>query len=78
MFDGCINLEYINLKNFNEIRLRNDKNEYKDIFNKVPENVVICINESLTKNKIFSQIKKKLCYNIDCSDTWKLNQKKNY
>ena len=76
MFDGCINLKYINLKNFNEIRINTDPNEYKDIFNNVPEDVVICINENNTQNKIYPQIKSKKCFNNDCSEDWKSKQRK--
>ena len=74
MFYGCKKLEYINLKNFNEIKLNNDS--YSDMFYNVPDNVVICINEYDTLNKIFPQIKNKTCYVIDCSDNWKLKRKK--
>ena len=70
MFDGCVNLKYINLKNFNEVRISNNYNEYKNIFAQVPENVVICINENSTQNKILPQLINKTCYNINCSDEW--------
>ena len=73
MFEDCINLEYINLKNFNEINLTS----YNNMFNNVPDNVVICINEDKTNNTIFPQIKNKACYNIDCTNDWKSRQKKN-
>ena len=75
MFDGCINLEYINLKNFTEISLNDNVNNYSNIFRNIPENVVICIDENNTKNKIFPQIKKKSCYLIDCSENWKSKKK---
>ena len=70
MFKGCESLEYINLKNF----IEKDSVSTKDIFNGVPENVVICLNEN--SDKILSQIKNKTCYTIDCSDNWKMKQKK--
>ena len=44
------------------------------MFDNVPENIVICINESNTK--ILSKIKNISCYTIDCSDNWKSQQKK--
>ena len=72
MFDGCVNLKYINMKNFNDINL----SEYNNIFNKVPENVVLCVNISNVRNKIFNQIKNLKCHNIECSDDWFLYQKK--
>ena len=76
LFESCINLQYINMKNFNEINIKNDPDNYLLMFEKIPDNVVICINEGKTFNKILPQIKNKLCYTIDCSDNWKLNQKK--
>ena len=72
MFDGCVNLKYINMKNFNDINL----SEYNNIFNKVPENVVLCVNISNVRNKIFNQIKNLKCHNIECSDDWFLYQKR--
>ena len=72
MFYGCTHLEYINLQNFDENNLKQSNN----MFYNVPNNVVICINESNTKNKIFPQIKNKTCYYIDCSNNWKTKQKK--
>ena len=68
---SCTNLEYINLENFEETNLRN----FDNIFNDVPENLVICINENKTNERIFPQIKNKSCFTIDCSNNWKLNQK---
>ena len=49
---------------------------YNDIFFGIPENVVICIDEIINKDKIVPQIKEKSCYVISCSDDWKSNQKK--
>ena len=72
MFYSCINLEYININNFNERKLLANI----DMFLNIPENVVICINENITKEKIFPQIESKHCYTIDCSNTWKEKQKK--
>ena len=44
-------------------------------FKNVPDNVVICINENITKEKIFPQITKKTCAIIDCTNDWKLRKK---
>ena len=66
MFNGCKNLEYINLHYFGE----NKSAECAGVFNNVPDNVVICINENKI-NKILSQIKTKTCHNIDCTNNWK-------
>ena len=54
MFDGCTKLEYINLKNFNDSRLNIN---LKNIFNQVPDNIVICINKNNTK--ILEQLEQK-------------------
>ena len=69
-FDSCASLEYINLNNFNEEQLIS----YTNIFIGIPENVVVCINENITKEKIILQIESKNCSVIDCSDNWKLKQ----
>ena len=71
MFNGCTNLKYINMKNFNESNLADEQDKYFNIFYNVPEDVVVCINETNNKNKIFPQIAQKKCYIVDCSDEWK-------
>jgi len=76
MFYGCKNLEYINMKNFNELKLFISSTDNKNIFKEIPDNIVICINEDITKNKIFPQIKDKTCYRKDCSNDWKSVQQK--
>ena len=77
LFDGCINLEYINLNKFNEMKLNSSSSGYyNNIFSKVPDNVVICINENNNQNIILPQIKQKTCYTIDCFDDWRSKQKK--
>ena len=72
MFDGCINLEYINLINFRENNL--NKNFSYSIFDNVPDNIVLCINDNI--NIILDEIKKIKCYSLNCSDNWQLAQKK--
>ena len=72
MFQYCINLEFINLNNFDEKNLE----DYDHMFTGVPENVVICLNEKITKNKILPQIINKTCHTIYCSYNWKSKQKK--
>ena len=64
IFSNCINLEYINLLNFNKNQLVPDNLYY--IFNNIPDNIVICINEDNTGNYIFNKIREKSCKNIDC------------
>ena len=72
MFSDCYSLEYINLKSFNEKNLVG----FLSMFYNVPNNIVICINENITNQKIFPQIKNKTCSIIDCTDNWKSKQKK--
>ena len=62
MFEGCLNLEYLNLENFDESSLSSDESHFSNIFNDVPDNIVICINENNINNKIFPQIKEISCY----------------
>ena len=73
MFYYCLKLEYINLNIFTEISLPTASSTY-NMFNKVPDNVVVCLNQN--SNKIKKEIMNKNCYSIDCTDNWELNQKK--
>ena len=70
MFYRCIKLEYINLKNF----IEKDSLNVTNIFKNVPDNIVACLNEN--SNKIKKEITNNTCYTLDCSDNWKINQKK--
>ena len=72
MFEGCTNMEYINFYNFDEVKITNFTDMFKDINN----NIVICFNEEKNKNKILPQIKKLNCLTVDCSDDWRSKQKK--
>ena len=72
MFKGCLNLEYINLKNAkenNRIQLIND------VFTDIPENIVICINET-NAPRLTELIKNESCYTNYCGDDWIKHQKK--
>ena len=71
MFYGCNNLEYINLPTFNDNILIN----YNDMFYHVPDNLVVCINET-NSNKILEQLFQKNCLIVDCSNNWKSKQRK--
>ena len=71
MFEGCINLEYINLKNF----IENEKLNFKNIFNDVQEDIVVCINVTNAPN-LTKLIKEKICHKIDCSYDWLSKKKK--
>ena len=70
MFGNCLKLEYINLKNF----IENNYPSINNIFDNVPDNIVIYLNEN--SDKILGAIKEKNCYTLDYSDNWKINQKK--
>ena len=72
IFEGCENLEYINMSNFDGNSLMG----FNDLFKNVPDNIVICLDENNIKNEILDQIKLKSCYTIDCSNDWKSKQKK--
>ena len=69
MFEGCTSLEYINLENFNDINLKSSKNMFKGL----RDNIVICIKNN---NSIISTLSNKKCFINDCSDNWKIAQKK--
>ena len=71
IFAGCKNLEYINIQNFKD----NKYSVYQGVFNNLPINVVFCVNKENIQ-KILAQLEAKACYIIDCSDVWRLNQKK--
>ena len=77
MFYGCKNLEYINMLQFtNNINTIPSLGliGYKDMFYNVPDNIVICIKSN--NDIILNELNQTKCYNIDCSDSWKLNQNK--
>ena len=76
LLNGCTNLEYINMLNFNESSLSSESNYYSNIFNNVPNNIVLCINKINIPTKIYEQISAITCRREDCSDDWKLHQKK--
>jgi len=59
IFNSCSNLEYINMIDFNGNRLEEGK--YSNIFNIVPENIVLCINK-INIDKIYPQIESISCH----------------
>ena len=69
MFSYCSNLEYINIQNF-----KNNKDIYFDfnyIFDNIPINIVVCINETDDDyNMTFLQLNQN-CMVKSCSDNWK-------
>jgi len=73
MFQGCSNLEYINMYNFDENKLE----KINSIFSDIPENIVVCLKEMKPESKIyFELINEKRCPVFDCSNDWKSRQKK--
>ena len=74
MFKGCIKLEFINMKNFNGSN-KLIEGEYFSIFERVPDNIVVCIEERNINNIIISQLNEKACYSIDCTENWRKNKK---
>ena len=72
MFINCKNLEYINLMNFNTRQTIS----FSDMFSNIQKNAVICINKNITNQNLFQSIKNIRCHVIDCSNDWKLKQKK--
>ena len=73
LFYDCKNLEYINFKNYDESKVRNNwKLEFDD---KVPKNLVICIEETIAQN-LFSTLSNRECTVIYCGDDWREKQKK--
>ena len=69
MFSGCSKLEYFNLNNF----IENNSLTVTNIFNNVPDNIVLCLNGNSAQ--ILGQITDKNSYTLDCSDDWKIYQK---
>ena len=71
---GCSNLEYIDLFNFKE----NNNLFVGDMFDTIPNNVVVCINEDNINNNILTELDKKRCYTIieECNANWKSKQRK--
>ena len=75
MFSGCTNLGYINFYNYNY----NDDSLYiDDIFYKISDNLVLCINlnNKTTQKKIISELSTLTCPILDCSNNWKENKKR--
>ena len=70
IFSGCVNLEYINLEKFNG----NQSLIFGSMFNNIPNNIILCLNEN--NSKIFNEMQLKTCSSIDCTNNWKSKQKK--
>ena len=74
LFYGCNNLEYINLHGY--IERSPQSNNFLQMFDLVPDNVVVCLNEENTRDSIFPQLINKTCLTIDCSENWRSKHKK--
>ena len=73
MFSDCLNLEYINIISFK--KSNSEIFDHYDIFINIPENIVVCVIKDNIQN-IYPKIENKTCYVEDCTDDWKLKQKK--
>ena len=62
MFENCVNLEYINIKN-----LASSNNLDKGFFNGTPKNIIICINND--KKQLINDIINNNCTLISCLGT---------
>ena len=49
---------------------------YSNIFNNVPEHVVVCLNLNNSNYNISSELMKKKCFNLDCSENWISSKRK--
>ena len=72
MFYGCTKLEYINIYNFNYDSLYYANN----IFYKVSDNLVACMNNKINNSKIISELSALKCFLNDCSYNWEKNKKR--
>ena len=74
-FSDCVNLEYVNMENFNGATLQS--NWCADIFQNVPNNLVICLDLNNSNNNKIKQRLSNVKYYINyCYDDWKSKQKK--
>ena len=73
MLKGCTNLSYINMSNF--VEYNSDENIYNNFFNKVKNNLKICIQKNKTPiiTKLVDEI---VCATIYCKKDWfRINKK---
>ena len=71
MFYNCKNLQYLNIKNFEQ----NSNLNYNEIFYGIPKNLIVCINKTKAPD-LYQLIQNLNCGNIYCSDDWYIKQKK--
>jgi len=72
MFNNCNNLEYINFSNY----LDGEYSNMTDMFNGVPYNLTYCSKDETLMPKTLEQLKEKNCIINDCSDHWRIKQRK--
>ena len=72
IFINCNNLQFINFSNYIGI---NDLNE-SFLFKSIPENITYCFKGENEIPKFIQQLKDKKCSINDCSDNWKIKEKK--
>ena len=78
IFYNLTSIEYINLHNF-RINKYNYKHDYEKLFYGAADNLVVCMNDesyNFPNNYIVNGLKYKKCLIRDCSNNWKLKQKK--
>ena len=78
IFYNLVSLEYINLENFYTDK-KIKSHDYQKLFYNVPDNIVVCMNDEnyfRDVNYIVNGLSYKKCLIRDCSENWKLNQKK--
>ena len=69
MFSGCSNLKYLNIKNFKE----NDTLDNKNMLKNTLDNIIYCIDDRESSNKINIFFEEKECKYKDCDINWKEN-----
>ena len=73
IFQGCKSLEYINFINYMESRV--ELNYYASIDDDLPNNLVICINQTNAPH-LYNSLMKRGCTIVDCDKNWREKQKK--
>ena len=72
MFNNCGSLEYINFSNYIDGIYSN----MSDMFNGVPNNLTYCSKDEALMPKTLERLKDKNCIINDCSDNWRIKQRK--
>ena len=75
MFYGCKNLEFINMSKFEETNLEVE-DSCSRMFERVPNNIIICFSENFNEQKVFNELTSKTCKKYYCLEDWKSKQQK--